>query len=120
MTYLRIFIVETETESEHQIVGRLEVLQIVSDVKKGTAGNGYFQCKNLVEASHIATAEHVGSHADTDGKIRHHIFRTSRKSQGQLMLNARFQELTFRTAAPILHNYIFPIYIGTAIINTVQ
>ena len=38
MTYLRIFIVETETESEHQIVGRLKVLQIVSDVKKGTAG----------------------------------------------------------------------------------
>ena len=120
MTYLRIFIVETETESEHQIVGRLEVLQIVSDMKKETPGNGYFQCKNLVEASHIATAEHVGSHADTDGKIRHHIFRTSRKSQGQLMLNARFQELTFRTAAPIFYNYIFPIYIGTAIINTVQ
>ena len=114
MTYLRIFIVETETESEHQIVGRLEVLQIVSDVKKGTAGNGYFQCKNLVKASHIATAEHVGSHTDANGKIRHHIFRTSRKSQGQLMLNARFQELTFRTAASIFYNYIFPIYISTA------
>ena len=116
MTHLRIFIVKTETESEHQIVRCLEVLQIISDVKKGAAGDVYFQCKNLIKASHISTTEHIGSHADPNRKIRHHILCTRRKSQSQLVLNARFQKLTGRAAAPIF----FSVYIGTAIIDTVQ
>ena len=33
MTYFRIFIIKTETKTEHQIIRGLEILKIVADVK---------------------------------------------------------------------------------------
>ena len=34
MTYFRIFIIKTETKTEHQIIRGLEILKIVADVKE--------------------------------------------------------------------------------------
>ena len=33
MTYFRIFIIKTETKTEHQIIRGLEILEIVANVK---------------------------------------------------------------------------------------
>lgn len=49
MTHLRILIIETESQAEHQIIRCLKVLEIVTDVKERATCHVYLQRKDLIQ-----------------------------------------------------------------------
>ena len=67
MTYFRIFIIKTETKTEHQIIRGMEILKIVADVKEWTPGDVDLQRKDLIQSAQIATSQHIRSQANTEG-----------------------------------------------------
>jgi hypothetical protein len=74
----RILVIETEADTQHQIVRITEILQIVTHMQVGAAGKFHFQRQHLVDTFVVAaTMQNVGTDTDADCEVGHHVLRTS-------------------------------------------
>lgn len=79
-------VVETIAKAEHQVVGLVEIAEVISYVQERTVCQVDFERQDLVEVTHVAPdRQHVVADAGPEREPRHHVFRPSRQAQRELM-----------------------------------
>lgn len=85
---------ETPSESQHQVVGIVEVVQFVAYVQEKIPVQVGFQSQGLVEPfQFVALVDEVTSETDVDRKDRHDKLSPCRQSYTKLLTKRRAEEL---------------------------
>ena len=90
-------VVEPPSQSQHQVVGVVEVLQLIAGMQVEVAGERRLEGEHLIPSFRVfSLVKEVVSHAEVDGEDGHHELKACRHSCIELLLEGRAVE--FRVA----------------------
>lgn len=113
--------IEPETDSQHQVVGVLETIQLIARMQEKMLCNVRFQDKSLVERIVVSpVTEEIFPYTQIDGKDGHDDFGTQGKASRKLLPERRTIKLQFiRVGRKIIVSHVIPD-IGTLIVLHIQ
>ena len=113
--------IEPETESQHQVVGVFETIQLIARMQEKMLRNVRLQDKGLIERIVvIPVTEEILANTQIDGKDGHDNFGTQGKTGRELLPERRTVELQFiRVGREIIVGHVISD-VGTLIILHIQ
>ena len=91
---------ETVAHTYHQVIGILETIELIADMKKETPCEMYFQSQHLIEILGIRVAKQIVAHTGINRENRHHKLSASRKPPRNLMEKRRTIEFHLVPVSP--------------------